>query len=67
MNEIKLIVSVVIPTEKEHYIEELFALANKYGIKPSEENIANGVRYVFSFSNQKLKEDFNNSIPVEWL
>lgn len=68
MNEIELIVAVVIPTEKEHFKKDLIALASKYGIRPSSEQIGtNGIRYVFRFENQKLKEDFYNSIPVEWI
>ncbi|WP_421497838.1 hypothetical protein V8245_09990 [Flavobacterium columnare] len=68
MNEIEFIVAIVIPNEKEHFKKDLIALAYKHGIKPtSEEIITTGVRYVFRFENQKLKTDFYNSIPVEWI
>jgi hypothetical protein len=66
MSEYYLEVILVIPNEKERYIEDLLALANDFNVAPVSESIETGTRFKFVFSNIKSKNDFFNSIPLEW-
>jgi hypothetical protein len=68
MKNEELIVVVNIPDEKENRIQNLLELAKEYKTKPYKTEKTNqSTKFIFEFNDSKIKDDFFNAIPIDWM